>query len=300
MNLSCNVVRDLLPTYIEHLTCDDTSHEVEEHLETCEECRTVMEEMESELCLKKAPKPKTDFFKKLRSRQIIGAVLSVVITLFCLYWLYSQEYWVDVSSTVSLEAAINEKNAPTKRGENIEANVLETRKIGNRLFVLYEDVNNELNRGLMQLRPGIFGKYNVKSNIVSDWPLYQHNNVKVGGQWYMIVWCVNDLPDVERYRVYEYAPEGYEPALIHEGEAAPVMFEFVPITEEQHEKRGFNSDIEYLDADGNIIESRDLLDNFGVNGGGGGGGGGSLSTMFVFMAITLMLGIVFVRYFLKP
>ena len=41
----CNIVRDLLPLYAEGIASEDTVSLVEEHLETCEACRAVLDEM---------------------------------------------------------------------------------------------------------------------------------------------------------------------------------------------------------------------------------------------------------------
>lgn len=39
----CNIVQDLLPNYSEELTSPETSAVIEEHLETCNECRRLYE-----------------------------------------------------------------------------------------------------------------------------------------------------------------------------------------------------------------------------------------------------------------
>lgn len=40
----CNIVQDLLPNYSEELTSPETSAVIEEHLETCNECRRLYED----------------------------------------------------------------------------------------------------------------------------------------------------------------------------------------------------------------------------------------------------------------
>ncbi len=45
--MKCNVVRDLLPLYLDHLCEEETSEEIKDHLEGCEECRQRWEEMGS-------------------------------------------------------------------------------------------------------------------------------------------------------------------------------------------------------------------------------------------------------------
>ncbi|MCQ2561514.1 MAG: DUF4825 domain-containing protein [Clostridia bacterium] len=46
-DLSCQVVRDLLPIYIDGLTSDETNAVLENHLESCPECRSILEAMQS-------------------------------------------------------------------------------------------------------------------------------------------------------------------------------------------------------------------------------------------------------------
>ena len=43
--LSCNIVRDLLPQYAENLCSEETRAAVSEHLERCEDCRTLYRQM---------------------------------------------------------------------------------------------------------------------------------------------------------------------------------------------------------------------------------------------------------------
>lgn len=45
MNLSCNVIRDLLPLYVEELASTDTRALVEAHTAECESCREALEKM---------------------------------------------------------------------------------------------------------------------------------------------------------------------------------------------------------------------------------------------------------------
>ena len=44
-DLSCEVVRDLLPSYIDGLTSEETSRLIRAHLDGCEACRGIHREM---------------------------------------------------------------------------------------------------------------------------------------------------------------------------------------------------------------------------------------------------------------
>ena len=48
-NLPCEVVQDLLPSYIDGLTSEKTNELVEEHVEGCDQCSSILRGMKSEL-----------------------------------------------------------------------------------------------------------------------------------------------------------------------------------------------------------------------------------------------------------
>ena len=39
--MKCYIVKDLLPGYIDGLTCEETNAEIREHLKGCQDCRRV-------------------------------------------------------------------------------------------------------------------------------------------------------------------------------------------------------------------------------------------------------------------
>lgn len=45
MKIACNVIRDLLPLYVEKITSEESNALVEEHIVTCEKCRGEMEQL---------------------------------------------------------------------------------------------------------------------------------------------------------------------------------------------------------------------------------------------------------------
>lgn len=76
----CEVVRDLLPTYIEGLTSEVTNEEIESHLSSCKECEMIYNEMitpiEDPLEMKEM-----DYLKKVKQRtdkKIITGVALIV------------------------------------------------------------------------------------------------------------------------------------------------------------------------------------------------------------------------------
>ena len=53
MKNKCNIIRDILPLYVEDMVSADTSAFVEEHLEKCAECRAELEDMKKSNGLEK-------------------------------------------------------------------------------------------------------------------------------------------------------------------------------------------------------------------------------------------------------
>ena len=45
---NCNIIKDLLPSYIEKLTSIETSTFIEKHLEECNECKNIFNNMNQE------------------------------------------------------------------------------------------------------------------------------------------------------------------------------------------------------------------------------------------------------------
>ena len=92
-DITCSIVQDLLPSYIEHLTSDETNLVVKEHLGTCEECRSIQEAMVKEVTeVEKAPKAELKFFRKIRKTKLIAAGISILLTLILTYVVYAMEF----------------------------------------------------------------------------------------------------------------------------------------------------------------------------------------------------------------
>ena len=83
--LPCAIVRDLLPSYVEGLTEDETAAAVKEHLNTCESCRSRYEAMSSGETVPAASTKEVDYLKQVKKNNhlkiLIAVVLSVVLVL---------------------------------------------------------------------------------------------------------------------------------------------------------------------------------------------------------------------------
>ena len=166
--LPCHIVRDLLPSYLEHLTGPETEADICEHLESCPDCRAARNAMAADLKTEKAPPPKLNFLKRLRWQQRLGAVLSVAATLLCLVGLYRLEYCYDLTSTAEMKeiirgdlASVSISNFP----QDGEVDVLETTTVKDRMFILYrvEQGGTFERQGIYQFQRGLFGGYRFRS-----------------------------------------------------------------------------------------------------------------------------------------
>ena len=98
MDKNCKVIKDLLPSYIDHVTSEETNKFIEEHLKECKECKKYFDEMNSEVekekikdieMVKEIKKYKRKMFrlKFLISTIIVLALISIICTLGYKYYI---------------------------------------------------------------------------------------------------------------------------------------------------------------------------------------------------------------------
>lgn len=92
--ISCNIIEDLLPNYIEKLTSEETNKEIETHLASCENCTEAYQRMiaaDENLNQslddkgKEAEKQKVNFLKKIKKKNIIRIAVIIIslVVVFC-------------------------------------------------------------------------------------------------------------------------------------------------------------------------------------------------------------------------
>lgn len=94
--ISCNIIRDILPLYVDEAVCEETKELVEEHLFTCEDCRKEAEMMKKSVVLpvhENVWKLDQDALKtwknKWLTKKVKIGVLSVLATLGVMAGIYS-------------------------------------------------------------------------------------------------------------------------------------------------------------------------------------------------------------------
>ena len=84
--LSCHVVQDLLPTYVDKLTSEETNQDVEEHFAECEECSRIYYAMQENEINIQAEQSKRDinYLKKIKSSHKKNLLFALAVAVFCL------------------------------------------------------------------------------------------------------------------------------------------------------------------------------------------------------------------------
>lgn len=81
MNISCNVMDDLLPLYAENMVSQDTANLVRDHLAACAVCREKMKAFpEKEEEMHRSLEKLANLQKKIRSRRITAAMFAFLLT----------------------------------------------------------------------------------------------------------------------------------------------------------------------------------------------------------------------------
>lgn len=88
----CNVIRDLLPNYIENLTSNNTNTYIENHIKECNDCNAILKNMQINYNIKMEDKKSKDFidfarkynrkFKSWKFFTLVIIVLAIIIFVF--------------------------------------------------------------------------------------------------------------------------------------------------------------------------------------------------------------------------
>ena len=81
-NKDCKIVQDLLPSYIDKLTSNETNDFIENHLMNCDTCKNVLKDMSEDIVLDKIEeKKKINYLKKIKKKQKITLLIVILILL---------------------------------------------------------------------------------------------------------------------------------------------------------------------------------------------------------------------------
>ena len=126
--LPCEMIQDLLPSYIDELTSDVTDREIEAHMMECQQCKKVLEQMKTPDmdATEKEEIKEIDFLKKTKKKYqkniifCVAIVWAIAVIIFCAKNYFGAQYIntdylaynLDVSGTKLLVAV----NTTSKQG----------------------------------------------------------------------------------------------------------------------------------------------------------------------------------------
>lgn len=309
--LDCCVVRDLLPAYIEELTEEDTACQVMEHLEGCPDCRQMETDMRAQVPVEKAPKGALNFLKRVKRTRLLAAAVTVLLTLWCVCWLYGQEYcWQEDEASMLL--ALQEEVGWIDRMEGAKFRIIDILEENGNLVVAYAaEGTDDNNHGVAFFERGNNGKYAFVGDNHGPMPftngiyMEQTNREKDWERTYLMVgdgcreiYSVRidfDITD-ERGIVLRQEPVTFP---VEEMDFIRIIHtEQVPHGEKEIVWLSYPEDIAMLDKDGNDVTDQYRLEGFNANWGGS-IGVAEREMVYALMAIVGIFGAVVVRYFLR-
>lgn len=312
--LTCGIVQDLLPNYIEKLTSADTNHAVEEHLDTCEACKKTYEQMTADLGNPaKVPVIELKFLKKVKRTRLLAAALCIALTLVLSYLLYASEYSYTADKG-DLSSAITEFSPPFEPA--FDAYVLETQAVGRTLIASFKDQAHADNYGVAVLVKGFNQRYRIirtqikasdYSSVVQVFPL------EIKKVRYYAVSGYNLSSDIHFYGLdySAYKNPGNLSAdrvmqSIRFAVKNPQFLEIYPADELDDRVANQSSETlyDYRLTDTSLYDAggKEITENFKKESAGvrvyPGAGKAELFLLYVYIAIVMGLGIAFTRYFL--
>ena len=319
-NLDCCVVRDLLPSYLEELTEAETSAMVKNHIEHCEACRQLENDMRVQVPVEKAPQRALKFLKRVKRTRLMAEILSAVVALFCMWWLYDQEYHYANTEAGRLEAVCDYIPLPedstmshgVKAGTPVRAVAWQT--IDNHLFIFFGADNEENVHGVMHLVRGVNGKYRAleSSYEPSQYTagVYGESLTPKGMDRKLYMLAGDNCRDIYSAEVHYIGLDydGINPyTAVKTYELSNSDFLWIMEQSDLEQELGFSDkdiiglhidDVRLLDKNGADITD-EYKDESMTASWGAGKGTAELFLLYVYMGIVAALGFVFIRYFFR-
>ena len=318
--LACCVVRDLLPSYMEGLTETETTALVKEHIDHCPDCQKREQDMCHAIPVEKTPKRELSFLKRFKRIRIFAAVLSCIVALFCIWWLYDREFHypnTEAGRLAALEDYLPLSDASaisrgSKAETSLHAGAWEEK--GRHLFVFYFVDNQDNAHGLLHLVRGINGKYRIieaqETSSGYTGGIYGKSINPKGTDWELFYLAEYNCREIYRAEV-EFRGGAYDG--VHSYTAVK-DFELsgendLQLIEQETLKQELGLDEEDLimltikevklfDKEGNDVTGDYFQAPISDRGGKGKTTAESF-LLYVYIGIVALLGIVFVRYFLR-
>jgi hypothetical protein len=139
--IDCNIIRDLLPSYVEKLTSEQSNQAIDKHINDCSECKEYLNELQQDVAPQAASPNEIDYLKKIKrkmkkSTYISLGILSIalVIALGVFLRFYVIGWPAEIFSTeITIDYDYNNDNVV------IQGQLLNGNRIGR---VVVRDANN--------------------------------------------------------------------------------------------------------------------------------------------------------------
>ncbi len=82
---SCELIKDLLPLYVDDVCSEESRKMVTEHLASCGSCRDELNKMKTELNITEKADKDIKTFKKIKRRLLIGKIVAALIGAFIIF-----------------------------------------------------------------------------------------------------------------------------------------------------------------------------------------------------------------------
>lgn len=113
MKITCNVVQDILPLYLENIVSEDTKKLVEEHINSCENCKKHLSDMSAstpvapDVNMLPMKRLKTMLFKKKIRTIVVSVILALLIATIVISNLVAPRYYPFSDNVVTLTESDN-------------------------------------------------------------------------------------------------------------------------------------------------------------------------------------------------
>lgn len=319
-NLDCCVVRDLLPSYIEELTEEETSALVKSHLERCSQCRAREDDMRVQLPAEKAPKRALRFLKRVKRTRLIAAILTAVVALLVMWLIYDKEFHYANTDAGRLAAVCDyipyPEDWPVSYGvkEGTPLQVISWVTKENRLFIFFKADNEEHVHGVMHLVRGINGKYRAIESTYSPSQytagVYGKSLTPSGTDWELFMLGGDNCRDIYSAEI-QFIYYSYDGERSYTAEKTYSLSEanFLWLMEEEEIKQALGiegkeitdlhiNDVRLLDKNGEDITGQ-YKDETMTTSWGSGKGTAELFLLYMEMATLALLAIMAIRSFLR-
>ena len=83
-SIECYIIQDLLPLYIDHACSEQTAEDIKKHLQSCEKCKKLYDEMSSDICVNlHTPEFNSQNLFYHAKKSVLGIILALAMVISC-------------------------------------------------------------------------------------------------------------------------------------------------------------------------------------------------------------------------